>query len=110
MAKYLIKKNVSITLQRQFVDYIDLSDAKKWRQLLDVVGKIHHSKIMKKFPEAPPKDFNVWIEIYKLIPDDYFEICNEELSNTENQWQITNNEEGHDHEPNDPYINITIDD
>lgn len=57
----------------------------------------------------PPEELSAWIEIYKLIPDDHFEICNEELSSANTQWKITNNEEGDDYDPDDPYVDITID-
>lgn len=108
MPKYMILKNVSTNSQRQLVDFFDLHDAAKWNSLLEEAIKIRGHKIRDKFPANPPADFNLWLELYKFLPEKLYSLENEELQETALQWQIKNNEGDEDCDPSDPYIEINV--
>jgi hypothetical protein len=73
-------------------------------------GIINNSKknstdIIANFPDKAPRDLNVWLALYKIIPNSEFSIENEELSSTSIQLQLVNDTD----DDSEDYVEITID-
>jgi hypothetical protein len=104
MPVYIISKNISIHIQKQFQDYFDPTDQEKWTELLTIAKK-NSTDIIANFPDKAPRDLNVWLALYKIIPNSEFSIENEELSSTSIQLQLVNDTD----DDSEDYVDITID-
>jgi hypothetical protein len=106
MPSYLITKNTQTEVQNQFQDYFDSTDQQKWIGMMKIASKSNPKKIISKFPNEAPSDLNLWIELYKLIPNSEFSIENEEISSTSIQMQLVNDPDNNSGE----CVDITLDD
>jgi hypothetical protein len=105
MATYIISKNTRTEIQNQFQDYFDPTDQEKWTELLKIMKKCNSVDIISKFPDLVSNDLNLWLELYKFVPNSAFPIENEELSSTSTQMQIVSDPD----DDSGDYVEITID-
>lgn len=110
MPKYLVQKKIRFETQKQLVDYFDIGDQVKWDSLMELAAKFVNPKQLVTIPKVAPTDFQVWLALYKMLPDSCYPTENEEFSNQSNQWQILNNEGDADYSENDPYVDLTEED
>jgi len=105
MATYIISKNTRTEIQNQFQDYFDPTDQEKWTELLKIMKKCNSVEIILKFPDLVSNDLNLWLELYKFVPNSAFPIENEELSSTSTQMQLVSDPD----DDSGDYVEITID-
>jgi hypothetical protein len=105
MATYIISKNTRTEIQNQFQDYFDPTDQEKWTELLKIMKKCNSVEIILKFPDLVSSDLNLWLELYKFVPNSLFPIENEELSSTSTQMQLVSDPD----DDSGDYVEITID-
>ena len=67
--------------------------------------KCNSVEIILKFPDLVSSDLNLWLELYKLVPNSLFPIENEELSSTSTQMQLVSDPD----DDSGDYVEITID-
>ena len=106
MNSYLITKNTQTEVQNQFQDYFDSTDQQKWSSMIKIASKSNPKNIISKFPNEVPSDLNLWIELYKIIPNSEFSIENEEISSTSVQIQLVNDPD----DDSEDCVDITLDD
>jgi hypothetical protein len=105
MATYIISKNTRTEIQNQFQDYFDPTDQEKWTELLKIMKNYNSVDIISKFPDLVSNDLNLWLELYKFVPNSAFPIENEELSSTSTQMQLVSDPDDDSRD----YVEITID-